>query len=393
MEKVRGIRYVIVDKDANKQIDNYRIAYNRAFELVSKHIFTKYSDSKSFNPRFCKDGKGTPDLKSIITKELEPQLRSLGFTSYIRNIVIVVLKNYHGFKRRPRPKKGGGPRITFPGKAIKLKNNKSIRFDDLCVRDRDGYLYIPLLNNETLKAKYYHPGNVKNYKNKAKLAKLLGGTLKRCKNGQWRFIAKALFTVSESYSANDWIGTDFNKTSKDWAILACPDGIITIPKEDHIVDIETEIKETNKMLGDRLQITGGKRRFYNNKRKMLHRIHKRAIVPVVDNILNLVTRYKCGLSIDDVTTGELMGTWGQDKFNFLLKEECENRGIKFYINDCKNTSRKCHVCGYTDKKNRISTDSFECQSCGYKGDAQANAAINCRLAAIASDNVEESTVN
>ncbi len=40
------------------------------------------------------------------------------------------------------------------------------------------------------------------------------------------------------------------------------------------------------------------------------------------------------------------------------------------------TSQKCSKCGYIDKRNRVSRDTFICKRCGFTLDADNNAAIN-----------------
>lgn len=40
------------------------------------------------------------------------------------------------------------------------------------------------------------------------------------------------------------------------------------------------------------------------------------------------------------------------------------------------TSQKCSRCGFIDKKNRVSQDTFKCKSCGFIIHADNNAAIN-----------------
>ncbi|MBK5452014.1 transposase [Bacillus sp. TH22] len=42
------------------------------------------------------------------------------------------------------------------------------------------------------------------------------------------------------------------------------------------------------------------------------------------------------------------------------------------------TSQTCSKCEHVSKENRKSQSEFECVSCGYKGNADVNAALNIR---------------
>ena len=44
--------------------------------------------------------------------------------------------------------------------------------------------------------------------------------------------------------------------------------------------------------------------------------------------------------------------------------------------NARNTSRKCNVCGHTEKGNRKSQVKFECLECGHIDNADRNAALN-----------------
>jgi putative transposase len=46
-----------------------------------------------------------------------------------------------------------------------------------------------------------------------------------------------------------------------------------------------------------------------------------------------------------------------------------------YINP-RNTSRQCSICGYTDKKNRKTQETFSCLACGHTENADFNASKN-----------------
>lgn len=67
---------------------------------------------------------------------------------------------------------------------------------------------------------------------------------------------------------------------------------------------------------------------------------------------------------------------GWHKFQTLLEYKSTWCGGYLEYVDPKNTSRRCSVCGHTEKDNRLSQECFHCKSCGFELDADLNAAIN-----------------
>ena len=65
-----------------------------------------------------------------------------------------------------------------------------------------------------------------------------------------------------------------------------------------------------------------------------------------------------------------------------LKNEFEHIGRKYNIGvstvQSSYTSKMCPICGCIDDDNRLSQEEFECIECGYKENADLNAAINIR---------------
>ena len=76
--------------------------------------------------------------------------------------------------------------------------------------------------------------------------------------------------------------------------------------------------------------------------------------------------------------GILDAGWGEFRRQTGYKLDWRN-GILVLV-DPKNTSRKCSACGHTAKENRLTQASFVCVKCGYKSDADVNAAVNIQRA-------------
>ena len=58
-------------------------------------------------------------------------------------------------------------------------------------------------------------------------------------------------------------------------------------------------------------------------------------------------------------------------------------GVPLVRIDPRNTSRRCGMCGHTEKANRKSQSVFSCKACGYTTNADFNGAGNIRLKGLA----------
>lgn len=384
----RGLRYLVNDDEASALISDYREAFGQAFAVVSKHVFDNYSHLTSFH-NLSKPKGFKKDIRTVILAETSDLIGECGITTYKRNVVMCVLSNYKSFYKRNKKK--------FPTKPIMLKNNKGVRFDDCCVTDKNGTLVFPGLNGSKITASYYHPGTVgKNRQfmqtktNKGKL-RPFGGTLSHV-HGTWKFIAQYNRPITYQYEPQDWIGTDFNLTDSEWIVMSRQDvDKFNINKSDDIRTMEDEIQDVCDILRDKTT-TGGKRRYFNNRRIELHKRHRKLIEPIVDSVIGMCQDWKCGIAIDNVQTGQQKGTWGQDKLISLLLTKCEEQGIPHHLSSAYYTSQKCSACGYTAKENRLFTSCFKCVKCGYESCAHENAAKNTRQIAIQEYNVSGDNV-
>ena len=69
------------------------------------------------------------------------------------------------------------------------------------------------------------------------------------------------------------------------------------------------------------------------------------------------------------------------QFRSMLEYKMERTGGEVKTVNPKNTSITCSSCGHADKANRVDQSSFVCQKCGFKENADLNAAINiCQVA-------------
>jgi IS605 OrfB family transposase len=75
--------------------------------------------------------------------------------------------------------------------------------------------------------------------------------------------------------------------------------------------------------------------------------------------------------------------WVPSKFNELLAYKAEELGIQLVKVNPRNTSRRCHRCGYISRDNRKTQSKFVCEQCGDARkpvNADYNAAKNIAMA-------------
>jgi IS605 OrfB family transposase len=70
--------------------------------------------------------------------------------------------------------------------------------------------------------------------------------------------------------------------------------------------------------------------------------------------------------------------WAFYQLRTFIAYKATLEGIPIIPVDPRHTSRTCSECGHCEKKNRKSRDEFECRHCGFKLDADWNAARTIR---------------
>jgi IS605 OrfB family transposase len=74
----------------------------------------------------------------------------------------------------------------------------------------------------------------------------------------------------------------------------------------------------------------------------------------------------------------VLHSWAFDQLKTFIAYKCIAAGVPLILVDPRNSSRECSECGYTDKANRPSQSVFACRSCGFRANADFNAAVNLR---------------
>ena len=101
-------------------------------------------------------------------------------------------------------------------------------------------------------------------------------------------------------------------------------------------------------------------------------------------IINIALKNNCGtIQMEDLSgissnndAPKFLKNWTYYDLQQKIKYKAETNGINVVFIDPKNTSRRCSKCGYISPDNRPSQSEFCCQKCGYKENADYNAARN-----------------
>ena len=85
-----------------------------------------------------------------------------------------------------------------------------------------------------------------------------------------------------------------------------------------------------------------------------------------------------------------MGKWAFGQLTNYLGYKGKRAGVPVLFVNPAYTSQMCSKCGHTEEDNRLSQSEFCCISCGYKENADINAAINILSKGIALSRQRES---
>ena len=71
-----------------------------------------------------------------------------------------------------------------------------------------------------------------------------------------------------------------------------------------------------------------------------------------------------------------LGAWCYRYWLSRLERGCEDNRVVFRSVPAHYTSQRCHVCGHTERGNRLSQGVFRCLKCGHTDNADLNASKN-----------------
>ncbi|WP_081908968.1 RNA-guided endonuclease TnpB family protein [Deinococcus sp. YIM 77859] len=135
---------------------------------------------------------------------------------------------------------------------------------------------------------------------------------------------------------------------------------------------------------DRIKAQGGK------ERRWMHDLnHKlsRELVDLARFYPNAVIALEQLDGIRDRVRGSkrfnrMMSSWTFRDLVDKVRYKAEAAGVGVVFVDPRQTSQTCHRCGHATRSNRTSQAEFRCVSCGFRGNADINAATNIAAAGL-----------
>jgi len=130
-----------------------------------------------------------------------------------------------------------------------------------------------------------------------------------------------------------------------------------------------------------IKISGRERRF---KKDTNHCISKEIVQTAKDT--------NCSIALEDLSgirqrttvrkaEREKHEKWAFFELRNFIEYKAKLLGVSVDLVDPGNTSRQCSLCGYTNKKNRKTQETFACLECGHTENADFNASKNIMLRA------------
>ncbi|AMQ66712.1 transposase [Bacillus phage Mgbh1] len=98
-------------------------------------------------------------------------------------------------------------------------------------------------------------------------------------------------------------------------------------------------------------------------------------------IVEMAAKHGCGtIQMEDLSginkRDKFLANWSYYELQSFVKYKAKERGIKVVLVDPNYTSQRCSCCGYIAEGNRKTQETFKCVICGYKTNADFNAARN-----------------
>jgi IS605 OrfB family transposase len=113
------------------------------------------------------------------------------------------------------------------------------------------------------------------------------------------------------------------------------------------------------------KLSGREARF---KRQVNHKISKELVTVAKGAMRALTLEDLRGVSSRvTVRRGQLgrHGKWAFGQLRAFVDYKARLAGVPVLVVDPRNTSRRCSVCGWVEKGNRVNQSVFRCRSCGH----------------------------
>jgi putative transposase len=215
--------------------------------------------------------------------------------------------------------------------------------------------------------------------------------LRQTSNG--RIEITGTYEINKEYFTNKYnneVGIDIGLKK----LITCSDGEI-VDQNKQIIKYSDYIFKTNR---NRNMLEYHLKKKYDNKDFRLGNHRKLKMYNKIKNMVQCDNRYKIkqflkGRNNDLIVMEDLEISESKTfnkRINVLLRllhiqgikndiqKYCKEYGINLILINSAYTSQQCSCCGYTDKNNRKTQETFSCLKCGFTINADFNASINIK---------------
>jgi len=301
------------------------------------------------------------------------EMRKLGLPSdYARmgiNAAVSLSRSFFRLRKKqenakfPRVKKSQGIGLGIHSYRIIQNNDHFIL--RISTGKRGNYIWLPLSVPEKFKDR------MEMIKGDAKLFQ---------KKSKWYTMLPVKTISTERSGEKTFIGIDLGIVRI--ATLCTPDMIRIFGgkeirhKREHFADIRRRYQKHNRL--DKVKESRGHEQRW--MRDINHKISKE-IIEIAAQYANPVLCFERLDGIRYRTRGSkrfnrMVSSWAFRQLLDMTKYKAARLGIEILLVDPRNTSKRCSSCGHISRSNRPSQANFRCVKCGFRLNADVNAAKN-----------------
>lgn len=199
------------------------------------------------------------------------------------------------------------------------------------------------------------------------------------RDGEWYLHQPCNIVEDDSFDPDEWLGVDLGivniATTSDGVTFTGAD-VLGVRKRRRRQRRRLQAKTTSSARRVLRRLSGKEARF---ARDVNHRISKQ--------IVEEAKRTGRGIALEDLkgirgrvrlrrSQRDNLHSWAFFQLKTFVEYKAHLHGVPLVTVDPRYTSQTCSCCGHVAKANRPSQDSFLCVACGYRCNADHNAAIN-----------------
>ena len=295
------------------------------------------------------------------------------YTRMAVNAAVSMARSYYGLRKSKVAK-----RVSFP--KVNGSQGIGLGIDSYRIFERDNGFVLRVSTGKRGQYMWFPLSVPARYREKIQFVKGDAKLFER--RGKWyvMFPLRIPSTPAVCDGEPTFIGVDLGIVKI--ATVAPPDGVVFFcgkearHKREHYYDIRRRYQRHNR--SDRVKAHRGKETRWMTD--LNHKISKQ-IVDIALRYDNSVIVFESLDGIRNRVRGSkrfnrMMSSWSFRQLVDFVRYKAERQGVRVIFIDPRGTSKTCSRCGHSSRSNRPNQASFRCVSCGYRANADANAAIN-----------------